>query len=105
MNRIRRILLGTILLTALLASLPAIARPYPYQGEAPQRPPNMEQPQNQMMDLNSAVAQVRAQTGGRVLAASTKYVDGRPVHVVRVLTRDGRVRTFRIDAQSGSWLR
>ena len=105
MNRIRRTLLGTMLLLALTVSLPAIARPYPYQGDAPQRSPRMAQSQSDMMDLNSAVAQVRAQTGGRVLAASTVYIDGRPVHVIRVLTRDGRVRTFRIDAQNGNRLR
>ena len=105
MNRIRRTLLGMTLLTVLSVSLPAFARPFSYQGEAPLRHPRIVQSQNEVMDLNSAVAQVRAQTGGRVLAASTVYIDGRQVHVIRVLTRDGRVRTFRIDAQSGRRLR
>jgi uncharacterized membrane protein YkoI len=50
------------------------------------------------------VARIRKQTGGRVLAAETRFIDGRPVHVIRILTPQGKVRNFQIDASTGQQL-
>lgn len=53
------------------------------------------------VSLDQAVAMVRRQTGGRVIKASTRRSNGRAVHHIRVLTRDGKVFTVRVDAASG----
>ncbi len=51
----------------------------------------------QEMSLSEAVDQVRRETGGKVLSARTEVRSNREVHVVRVLTQDGRVRTVRVN--------
>lgn len=51
--------------------------------------------------LEQAVAQVRQETGGRILAAETVRENGRRVHRIKVLTPDRSVRTVRIDAGNG----
>lgn len=51
--------------------------------------------------LEQAVAQVRRETGGRILAAETVQQNGRRVHRVKVLTPDNSVRTLSIDADGG----
>jgi hypothetical protein len=50
----------------------------------------------------TAIAQSRFQ--GRVIRAETMQNGDRVVHEVRILGDDGRVRTVRIDAQTGSFL-
>lgn len=51
--------------------------------------------------LEQAVAQVRRDTGGRILAAETVQENGRRVHRIKILTAERNVRTVRIDAGSG----
>ena len=46
--------------------------------------------------LSEAVEQFRRQTNGRILKAETVNEGGRIMHVIRVLTPDGRVKVFRI---------
>lgn len=53
------------------------------------------------VSLDQAVSMVRRSSGGRVIKASTSYRNGRPVHSIRVLTDNNKVRTYRIDAVSG----
>jgi len=53
------------------------------------------------MSLDQAVALVRRQSGGRVVGSRTRRDGGRVIHEVRVVSRDGRVRTWRVDAASG----
>ena len=53
------------------------------------------------MTLEQAVDQVRAETGGRILAAETVEIEGRRVHRIRVLTPDHRVRVIEVDADKG----
>lgn len=53
------------------------------------------------ISLAQATRMVREQTGGQVLRAETKRDKGRTVHRIRVLTEDGRVRTFTVDAETG----
>ncbi|MEL6198616.1 MAG: PepSY domain-containing protein [Pseudomonadota bacterium] len=50
------------------------------------------------VSLEEAVRRVRKQYGGRIVSAETKTSGGRRVHVIKVLTKDGRVRTVRINA-------
>ncbi|WP_405220360.1 PepSY domain-containing protein [Lentisalinibacter sediminis] len=50
------------------------------------------------VSLSEAVARVKREYGGRILEAETREQNGRRVHVIKVLTREGRVRTVRIPA-------
>ncbi len=49
------------------------------------------------MSLSDAVNKVRRETGGKVLSARTEIRSDREVHIVKVLTQDGRVRTVRVN--------
>ena len=49
--------------------------------------------------LDQAVAQVRRETGGRILSARTVQRDGRKMHRIKVLTRDRKVRIIYVDAK------
>jgi len=53
------------------------------------------------ISLAEAASMVRDRTGGQVLRAETKRDKGRTVHRIRVLTEDGRVRTWHVDAETG----
>jgi len=53
------------------------------------------------MSLDAAVAMVRERFGGKVISASTSNRGGKKVHVIKVLSDEGRVRTVRVDAQTG----
>jgi len=48
------------------------------------------------MSLNQAVNKVKRDTGGKVLSARTVVQGDREVHLIKVLTKDGRVRTVRV---------
>ena len=56
------------------------------------------------VSLNQAVAQVQRRVGGRVLSAETQTHNGVPLHVIRVLTDNQRVRTIRVDGRTGEWM-
>lgn len=46
--------------------------------------------------LSEAIAQVRRQTKGRILSAETRVSGNREVHHIKVLTKDGKVKTVRV---------
>ncbi len=48
------------------------------------------------MTLSEAVESVRRSTDGRIVGAETKVQGGREVHHIRVLTKDGKVKTHKI---------
>lgn len=56
---------------------------------------------DEAISLEEAVRRVRERTGGRVLRAETRRDNARVVHRVRVLSPDGRVRTWTVDAETG----
>lgn len=56
---------------------------------------------DEAIGLEEAVRRVRERTGGRVLRAETRRENGRVVHRIRVLSPDGRVRTWSVDAETG----
>lgn len=58
------------------------------------------QAQGAGVSLDAAVDRAR-QGGGRVLSAETVSQDGRRIHLIKVLTKDGRVRSVAIDAATG----
>lgn len=63
-------------------------------------PPRLAQAEERI-GLEEAIQRVRQQSGGKVLRAETKRGKGRTVHRVRVLSDDGRVRTYEVDAATG----
>ena len=48
------------------------------------------------------VALVRERSGGKVVRADRYEQGGRAVYRIRVLTADGRVREYRVDATTGA---
>ena len=52
--------------------------------------------QNNGMTLSEAVESVRRSTDGRIVSARTKIQGGREVHHIKVLTKDGKVKTHKI---------
>lgn len=52
--------------------------------------------------LDQATRQIIGNGGNRVLGAQTIVIDGREVHIIKVLTPDGRIQYFKIDAETGA---
>ena len=55
------------------------------------------------ISLSQAVALAQGRFPGKVVKAETRQRGGRAEHVVRIINDEGRVRTFRIDAQTGEF--
>lgn len=69
---------------------------------APQRPPRVVLAQAPAsVSAAEAAAMVGARTGGRVLDVRSEQGGGRLVYRVKVLLEGGRVRIYRVDAESG----
>ena len=65
-----------------------------YQGE-----PGLQVAQQDGMSLSEAIESVRRRTGGRVVSAETRIEGGREVHYIKVLTKDGKVRTHKVNGR------
>ena len=46
--------------------------------------------------LSEAVEQVRRQYRGRIVSATTRMRGNREMHIIKVLTEDGKVKTVRV---------
>lgn len=57
------------------------------------------------VSLDEAVESARSRTGGRVISAETQEWDGKQVHHIRLLTKEGKVKRIRIDSKSGRRLK
>jgi uncharacterized membrane protein YkoI len=90
------------LMTCLLATLLAWTATAPAQARRDERTPRGEAAQRDGISLDEAVARVRRDTGGRVLAAEARDERGRTVYRIKVLLPNGSVRVVNVDAQSGS---
>ncbi len=53
------------------------------------------------VSLDEATQKILNEGKNRVLAASTEIIDGKEVHVIKVLTPDGRILHYMIDAETG----
>ena len=51
------------------------------------------------MTLSEAIESVRRRTNGRVVSAQTRFEGGREVHYIKVLTKDGKVKTHRVNGR------
>ena len=49
------------------------------------------------MTLAQAIESVRKRTNGRVVSAQTRVQGGREVHYIKVLTKDGKVKTHKVN--------
>ena len=58
-------------------------------------------PQHIGISLDQATKQIIKDDGNRVLGAETELIDGKEVHVIKVLTPDGRIQHYKIDAETG----
>ncbi len=63
-----------------------------YLGE-----PDIRVAQGNCTTLSQAIEQVRRRTGGRVVSADTRVQGGREVHLIKVLTPDGKVKTHKVN--------
>jgi hypothetical protein len=84
----------------LLAAHPLPAAPFDFRGLTNQfaAPATSE---GRGISLDEAVSRARRQSDGKILSAETVRVDGRRVHRIKILTRDGRVTRMQIDADTG----
>lgn len=48
------------------------------------------------MTLSQAIESVRRQTGGQIVSATTKVSNGQETHHIKVLTKDGKVKTVKV---------
>ncbi len=46
--------------------------------------------------LSEAIESVRRQTGGQIVSATTKVSNGQETHHIKVLTKDGKVKTVKV---------
>lgn len=54
------------------------------------------------ISLDEATRKILKDTNIRVLGASTEIINGREVHIIKVLTPDGHIRYYKIDAETGA---
>lgn len=54
--------------------------------------------------LDEATKQATKDTENKVLSAKTKTIKGKKVHVIKILTKEGRIQHIKIDAASGKKL-
>jgi hypothetical protein len=99
-------LLATTVAAVAVAVGPVAARPQPaltlLQTESPVTAFPAQRGGGVSLAQATAIATSRFQ--GRVVRAETVNRGDRVVHEIRILGDDGRVRTVRIDAQTGSFL-
>lgn len=53
------------------------------------------------VSLDEATKQIIEGTYNKVLGAQTEIIDGKEVYIIKVLTPDGRIQYYIIDAQTG----
>lgn len=53
------------------------------------------------ISLDEAAKQIIEGTYNKVLGAQTEIIDGKEVHIIKVLTPDGRIQYYKIDAETG----
>jgi uncharacterized membrane protein YkoI len=83
---------------------PSLAQETPAQESPAQETPAQESPVQEGTSEDEAVAMVREQTDGKVLRVDRKIEGGLVVYRIRVLSPDGRLREFRVDAATGLML-
>lgn len=91
-----------MLLAGLLVAVPVGAAKQKSRGNGSVPAEDAPAAQPEAISKDEAVAMVRARTGGKVLRAERGSNQGRAAYRIRVLTPDGRVREYRVDATTGA---
>jgi uncharacterized membrane protein YkoI len=86
----------TILTFCTLLAMPAVGQEF-VDSVDHQQP--IQVAQNDGMSLSAAVESVRRKTGGRIISAETKRNGNREVHHIKVLTKDGKVKTHKVQGR------
>ncbi len=87
-----RMLPTTLMLVLTLAAAPAVQA----DSQPPARDGRFLVAQQDGMSLNEAVEMVRRRCNCRIVSAETRRNGNREVHIIKVLTEDGKVRTERV---------
>lgn len=59
----------------------------------------------ELVSLDDATKKIIAESGSKVLGAKTESIDGKTMHVIKVLTEDGRVQHLKVDASTGKTIK
>ena len=99
----RKILMVCLLagLFALTSTVPAEARRGDRHDDRSDRSSRHETARRDGISLDEAVARVRRESGGRVLAAEARDRHGDSTYRIKVLLPNGAVRVYNVDARSG----
>ena len=54
------------------------------------------------LSLDQATRKIMEQNKSKILGAKTEMINGKKVHVIKVLTREGRIQYLKVDADSGT---
>lgn len=61
--------------------------------------PDLVVTQNGGKSLSQAIDEVRRRTNGRIVSAETRVSGNREVHYIKVLTKDGKVKTHKVQGR------
>ena len=97
------LLLATGLLVAPLLPAQAFDIEQALRELAPQydaaNEPDLQVTQNNGKTLSQAIDEVRRKTKGRIVGAETRISGNREVHHIKVLTKDGKVKTHKVQGR------
>lgn len=54
------------------------------------------------VSLHEATQKILSDGNKRVLGATTVVIEGKEVHIIKVLTPDGHIQHYKIDAETGA---
>lgn len=54
------------------------------------------------VSLHEATQTILSNGNNRVLGATTEMIDGKEIHIIKVLTPDGHILYYKIDAETGA---
>lgn len=98
-------LMLTLLLFGALALMPAAASAFDLEENLKQQhvqyqaSDRLRAAQDGGMSLSQATQSVRSRTGGQILDAQTRVQGGREVHYIKVLLKDGKVKTVKVNGR------
>jgi hypothetical protein len=93
---------AVILLAGLLVTSVAVAGKPKSAGAGRATAEQTPAEARETISKDAAVAMVRERTGGTVVRADRGADKGRTVYRIRVVTAEGRVREYRVDATTGA---
>ena len=58
-----------------------------------------------LLSLDQATKKIIEENKSKVLSAKTELIDGKTIHIIKILTSDGRVQFIKVDADSGKMIK